>query len=153
MAIQRLQERHAVPTVADVVGPGIEAMVTARPTVLKHLEKGRYHDHVAGWKGQFAVEQDRIVEEVAATRTGFATGQALTELCSSEFETDRTIGALAGVGEVTFARSVVHFVGTSPLITSTDAIDEQTFRDLYFELITSGVDHFNSTWSSGTGTG
>lgn len=98
-----------IPGPGDVVGPAVARLVEVRPSVEPHLADGRYGHVVAGWRGQFELARRNLLAEVAATRLS-TEGQALTELCASEFETEREDGRVAAYADLVFTRTVVHCV-------------------------------------------
>jgi hypothetical protein len=104
--------RLQVPRPAELLGPGIDAWVTARPSVLPfiNLGAGRYGDILAGLEAQVALLVRQIADEVAQARLASASGGGLTQLAASEFFANRQTGASSAVGRIVLERSA----GTLP---------------------------------------
>jgi hypothetical protein len=102
-----MPDRPQVPRIAQLLGPAIDAMVAARPSILPHINNGagRWADLVAGWEAQCALLVRQIASEVAAARLRIATGDALTSLAASDFQTNRNPGATFAVGRAVISRT------------------------------------------------
>src|SRR5580704_13883604 len=87
------------------VGAGIDQLVALRPGALAHIDQGRYGYVFAGWRAQSALLVQRLVAEICARRLPLAQGQALRELCGSEFDTDLPTAPQAAIGDVTLERT------------------------------------------------
>lgn len=100
-----------LPTTAQIVGPGIDAMVAARPSVLAPMNaKGRYYAVPTIIGAQTDVALARVADEVKSARLRFATGTALAQLCASEFNTTLPPEPQAALATVQLAR----WTGTFP---------------------------------------
>lgn len=101
---------NQIPRPAEIVGPGIDALGQTLPACAAWMRTtGRWADVAEGWSAQAALATGYLVDEVASARLAQAkkgaVTQSLTELCRSEFDTDRTSGAVAAVGSVTLSRA------------------------------------------------
>lgn len=94
-----------IPNIDAVLGAGIEKLVELRPKAFKHvnLGQGRWAHLFAGWRAQGNLVARRFGDEVVATRL-FSSGQALRELCASEFDTVFSTDPTTAVGEVWMVR-------------------------------------------------
>lgn len=102
-----MPDRRQVPRTAQLLGPALAAIVAARPGTLPFLNlgAGRYADITAGWEAQCALLVRQIAREVAAARLKSATGDELSQLTASEFETVRESDKVNATGLVRIARS------------------------------------------------
>lgn len=144
-----------IPSPADVIGPGIDALLAVRPTAAPHVDTGRYGDIVAGTRAQFEVARKRLVSEVLASRLPFAEGDELTDLAASEYETPRQGGAVEAIGEVILTRSVVHYAADDLTAAEVDveATDEASIKAVAYAAAYLLLLHANQIWSPGTGYG
>ena len=141
-----------IPSTFDVVDAFVDRLVEERPTAAPHVVEGRYGDLIVGQTGQFRLLRGRLVQEALAARLPFAEGQALTDLAASEYESQRTAGAVRAVGEVTVRRSVVHYRADAPYggipVTDRDSVGSMlTFIQLQME------NHALNVYDAGTGLG
>jgi hypothetical protein len=91
----------AIPSSYDPIGVGIAALVAARPSVLTHLDTGRYANVLVGWRAQCALLIARIADEVRSSRLTTAQGDALRALVASEFDVPtNTDGRSTAIGSV-----------------------------------------------------
>jgi hypothetical protein len=93
-----------VPRLAEVIGPGIDALKATRPTAFAFAYDGRYADLFAGWQAQAALVIQRFTDECVAARIRLAKGDALTQLASSEFETERASAPTQAIGVMALSR-------------------------------------------------
>jgi Baseplate J-like protein len=98
--------RPILPSVVDPIGRGIDALVRARPTAARHVERGRYSHPFAGWRAQEAILLARIAEEIRAARLPTAEGDALRALAASEFDTDVVDGPTRAIGTISMWRPI-----------------------------------------------
>src|SRR5579883_1123557 len=87
-----------LPSVADPIGRGIDALVRARPNVAAHIDSGQYGNLFAGWLAQEALLLSRIADEIRAARLPTSEGDALRGLAASEFDTVPVDGPTTAVG-------------------------------------------------------
>lgn len=145
-------EDPILPTLGQVIGRAKDALVAERPSAAKHIESGRYATIIAGWRAQFAVARSHQAQHVLAARLPTSTGQALTELTRSDYDTERNVDVTRAVGEVVLTRTVVHYVAGSEISTA-DATDSGTLNAL-LEAIRIAVNaHILSVYNSTTGLG
>jgi hypothetical protein len=143
-----------IPGPADVIGPGIDALLEVRPSAAPHVDLGRYGDVIAGTRAQFEVARRRLVQETLGARLPYSEGDALTDLAASEYDTPRTTGAVESIGEVVLARTVVHYTDDAANILSVDlATDEQSFIDLVNTCVFMLIQHAVKVWNSAQGIG
>jgi hypothetical protein len=95
-----------LPSVIDPIGRGIDALVRARPSSARHIERGRYGHPFAGWRAQESILLARIADEIRAARLPTAEGAALRALAASEFDTDVVDGPTRAVGTIALWRPV-----------------------------------------------
>lgn len=148
-----------LPTVGQIIGAGKDRLSAVRPGAAPHLEAGEWSLLVLGLRGQYGRAARRLVDEVLAARLGTATGDALSELTSSNYGTPRVDGATAAIGEVTLTRPVVHS-GPSDLldtVTAADATDQISFITLAVNISASlanfSVGHIRSIFDPVSGLG
>ncbi len=144
--------KQAVPTVGEVVGAGIEALVAARPGAAAHIESGNYGNVVEGWRAQFELARRRLVDEHCATRLPLARGQELSELTAGNYDCPRRQEPTAAIGAIVIRRAVVHYRATSNFL-PVDASDGTTAETLLRAIATYGNTHIASVYSTGTGLG
>jgi len=102
---------NQIPRVGEIVVPGIIALGRSRPTAVSFVQSGgHYADVIKGWQAQARMCLAYLTDQVVSARLGtasqpMAVGGALTELCRSEFDTDREAGAVAAVGRAHFVRA------------------------------------------------
>ncbi len=97
-----------IPTPDEIIGKGIDALVTLRPRALAQINggKGVYSHIFAGWRAQAAVVIRRLANHVKNGRLRFAeAGAPLNELAESEFDSLPDLGPTAAVGQVVLFRS------------------------------------------------
>lgn len=136
-----------IPTSGDVIGRAIEAIREARPSAEPHLERGRYANVVTGWDAQFAVSRRRLVEEVAASRLPTASGSALADVASMQYDTDK-LGERAAIADWTLERDVVHYrAGTASVDPGGDIWDK--INTLSGEMAAHDASVFNGTSTLG----
>src|SRR5438105_3554021 len=87
------------------VGAGVDRLVALRPGALAHIDHGRYGHVFAGWRAQVAILVQRLVAEIGARQLPLAKGQALRELCASEFDTDVPTAPRTAIGDITLRRT------------------------------------------------
>ena len=96
----------AIPNANDPIGVGINAMVAARPSILPHVDTGRYANVLIGWRAQAAMLIARIADEVRSSRLATAQGDALRALVASEFDIQTNgDGRSTAIGLVNASRS------------------------------------------------
>ncbi len=102
------------PTADELIGKGIDALVSARPTTLVHVNNGRgvYANVFAGWRAQAQLMCRRNADFAKNGRIRFAKGQPLRFLAGSEFDTPATLTATTAVGQVTLTRAAGRPGGT-----------------------------------------
>jgi hypothetical protein len=144
-----------LPGLAAVIGVAKDRLIAVRPSAQPFVESGTYATVFRGWRGQYSVCRARVGSEVQAARLSMATGDALTELAASNFDTPRQVGATNAVGEATMARSIVHYAVTpdDPTITLADATNESAFVGLYYTIVGSTELHVNSVFDPNSGVG
>lgn len=103
-----------VPRPDQAVSPGIERLAALRPGALPFATAGRYGDVFYGWRGQLAQIIQRLVHEIEASRLETATGDALRDLCASEFDTVLPTGPLTAVGDASLSRPSGGLAGVIP---------------------------------------
>lgn len=100
-----------LPTMNELVGPAIDGLISElsepkRTAVMLHANNGVYADVIRGWKAQGEKVRRREMQEIKASRIGFARGAALTELARSEFLiADLPNGPSSAVGEIVLQRT------------------------------------------------
>lgn len=147
-----------IPSPADVLGPGVDALLEARPTAAPYVDTGRWGDVIVGHRGQFGLARKRLAAEASAARLPFATGEALSDLARSEYDTPRSSGPVEAVGEVVLTRTVVHYVADEESLAAvttgaTDATDEATMVARGNAAAQLLLYHGTRIWSSAAGTG
>lgn len=143
-----------IPGPADVIGPGIDALLEVRPTAGPYVDTGRWGDVIAGTRAQFEVARRRLVQEALAARLPYSTGDALTDLAASEYETQRLTGAVEAIGEVVLTRAVVHYTADEDDILPLDlATDEASFVDVVNSCVFMLTFHATRVWNSVQGIG
>jgi hypothetical protein len=97
-----------IPTAAEIVGPGIDALVALRPQALKHIDDGtgNYAKVIRGLEAQAKLMLRRLSAEAVAANLDLATDQELVEVADSEFSTRFTFEASRAEGEVYLFRPV-----------------------------------------------
>jgi hypothetical protein len=103
-----------VPRPEEALGRGVERLVALRPAAQAFIDAGRYGNVFAGWRAQLARVIQRLVREIAASRLETATGDALRDLCASEFDTVLPTEPLTAVGDVMLLRNVDGAPGVIP---------------------------------------
>jgi hypothetical protein len=103
-----------IPRPEQAVGPGVERLVALRPAAQAFIDVGRYGNVFAGWRAQIARLIQRLVREVTASRLETATGNALRDLCASEFDTVLPLAPRTAVGDVMLLRNVDGGPGVIP---------------------------------------
>ncbi len=147
-----------LPTVGGVVGAGKDRLVAVMPAAEAHVDAGEWSILVTGLRGQYGVASRALADEVMGSSLGTATGPALTAIAASNFDTPAQPGATAAVGEVTFARVVIHN-GPGPTFNEDiliDATEQGYFVDLVALLshYLSGPDgHASSVFDPVSGVG
>ena len=96
-----------LPTADEVLRPGVEALVAARPNALKYINTGtgRWSHLVAAWRAQAELSLARLAQLVASCRLNLATGDELKELIASEYAPLPNLQPTAAVGSVTITRT------------------------------------------------
>ena len=103
-----------IPRPADALAPGIERLVALRPGALAFVDAGRYGNVLAGWRAQLARLIQRLVREIQASRLETATGEALRDLCASEFDTVLPTAPRTSLGDANLIREVDGGPGVIP---------------------------------------
>ena len=103
-----------VPRPDQAIGAGIEQLVALRPAAQAFIDSGYYGNVFAGWRAQLAVAIQRLVREIEGSRLETATGDALRDLCASEFDTVLPIGPIASLGTANLLREVDGGPGVIP---------------------------------------
>jgi hypothetical protein len=103
-----------VPRPDQAVSVGIEHLARLRPGALPFATAGRYGDVFYGWRAELAWIIQRLVHEIEASRLETATGDALRDLCASEFDTVLPTAPLTAVGDVNLIREVDGGPGVIP---------------------------------------
>lgn len=143
-----------VPSIGDVLGPGLQTLVALRPKAADHLIVGRYANVAHGLRGHVEVARKRIAEEVLAARLPFSTDSALSDLASSEYDTPRSsTSATTSIGEVTFSRTVVHYFRDAFSVAIPTAIDEASSAALLAALFAAVPLHAAGVFDPSTGIG
>lgn len=144
-----------LPSSADVVGTAKARLVDVRPSAAPHIETGRYARPFVGLRGQFLRARARLGEEARAARLTTSSGDALTELASSNFDTPRASSApVAAIGTVQLDRRVVHWLpSTSLSVTAANATSEASLVALLTNVRAVFNEHAASVYSDGAGTG
>jgi len=143
-----------VPSIGDVLGPGLQKLVELRPKAADHLTKGRYANVAHGLRGHVEVARKRLAEEVLAARLPFSAGSALSDLASSEYDTPRSsTAATPSIGEVILQRTVVHYFRDAFTVSLPTAIDESSASALLASLLAAVPGHAASVFDTTTGIG
>jgi hypothetical protein len=101
---------NQIPRVDEIVVPGVAALKAARPSAASFIDSnGFYAKVIAGWKAQARIAVAYLADQVISCRIGssdqpMARGKALSELCRSEWDTDREAGPVAAVGTAYLTR-------------------------------------------------
>src|SRR5215471_3396530 len=95
-----------IPRPDQAIGAGVEQLVALRPAAQAFIDTDRYGNVFAGWRAQLALLVQRLVREVEASRLETATGQALRDLCASEFDTVLNMTPQAALGTANLIREV-----------------------------------------------
>ena len=95
-----------LPRVVDPIGRGIDALVRARPSAARHVERGRYSHPFAGWRAQEALLLARIADEIRAARLPTAEGAKLRALAASEFDTEVVDAPTRALGTISLWRPI-----------------------------------------------
>ena len=96
----------AVPRpVVAVVNSGRARLGVLRPSAKRFTEKGRYGDLYNGWAAQFALLDQRRVDEARCARLPTSEGKALQELVSSEYLATVTTESQRSIGSTTLTRA------------------------------------------------
>lgn len=90
----------------DPLARGINMLVALRPKALQFIDGGRYGHPFAGWRAQIARAIVRVADEVLSSRIDTASGDALRELCASEFNTIFPTAPTKAYGSVGLVRSL-----------------------------------------------
>jgi hypothetical protein len=95
-----------VPILDDFIARGIGRLITDRPGAAPHVtsQEGRYFDVFAGWRAQLVLLRRRLIDECRARRLPTSEGQALVDLCRSEFLAELASEPLFAEGSVTLVR-------------------------------------------------
>lgn len=93
-----------IPRPDEAIGAGVERLVALRPAAQGFIDSGRYGSVLAGWRAELALVIQRLVREVEASRLETAVGEALRDLCASEFDTTLPVGPLTALGDVRLVR-------------------------------------------------
>jgi Baseplate J-like protein len=102
---------NQIPRVDEIIVPGITYLQGVRPSAYSFVQSGgRYADIFVGWKAQARMAIAYLADQVVSARLGtaaqpMATGQSLTQLCRSEWDTDRQTGPVAAIGSVNLSRT------------------------------------------------
>lgn len=144
-----------LPSVATVLGPAKARLKIVRPRAAKHVEKGNYAVPFTAWRGQFTRIRARLAAEVKAAFLGTSTGDELSFLAASNFDTQRaTAGATAAIGNVKLVRRVVHYLPTSAnVVTAADPTNAATLATLLTQIRSVFNTHGASVYTAGTGIG
>lgn len=96
-----------IPSPYAVLTPAIDAIVAARPNALPIFNggTGRWAHLVTGWRAQAALNFERLADEAQSARLPLASGDALRQLCASEFETTVSSDAAPAIGSLVLTRS------------------------------------------------
>lgn len=135
-----------IPTAPQIIGPAIDKLVEARPTVVPFLDQGNWSLITTGLEGQAILAIDRLAKEAVATRLPLATDEPLTELARSEFDTLRLLESTPSVGEVSLTRRVIHYDQTIPEITIADASTTFDIQPVAVTLTSAYNDHISSAF-------
>lgn len=103
-----------IPRPDQALGPGVESLVALRPAAQAFIDAGRYGNVFAGWRAQLALVVQRLVREIEASRLETATGEALRDLCASEFDTVLDMAPRASLGTANLIREVDGGPGVIP---------------------------------------
>jgi hypothetical protein len=103
-----------IPRPDQAVGAGVEALVALRPAAQGFIDTGRYGNVLAGWRAELALVVQRLVREIEASRLETATGEALRDLCASEFDTVLPLAPIASIGTANLIREVDGGPGVIP---------------------------------------
>jgi hypothetical protein len=103
-----------IPRPDQPVGAGVEELARLRPAAQGFIDVGHYGNVFAGWRAQLALCVQRLVREVAASRLETATGEALRDLCASEFDTVLDMTPRASMGTANLIREVDGGPGVIP---------------------------------------
>ena len=136
----------------SVIGAGKDALVAVRPSAAPHVERGVWSHPFVGWRAQYAVARQGLAAEVNAARLPLASGQALTELCQSNYDTPRGQAASA-VGELTLTRTVVHVRPDSSALPASDAADLASITAFNSAFHAAFTAHLVSVYAPSTGLG
>lgn len=144
-----------LPSVADVIGAGKARIVAVRPSAKKHINRGRWAIPVTAWQGQFLKARARLAAEVKAAFLRSSTGDALTFLAASNYDTPRsTTGATAAMGSLTLTREPQHYLPSKAIVvTAADATSLATLTTLLTNIRTMFNAHIASEYDAGTGLG
>jgi hypothetical protein len=93
-----------IPRPDQAIGAGVEQLIALRPAAQAFIETGCYGNVLAGWRAQLALVLQRLVREIEGSRLETATGEALRDLCASEFDTTLPTAPLTAVGDVHLLR-------------------------------------------------
>lgn len=101
-----MAENDVVATPDELIGKGIDKLVSLRPRALKYINYGRgtYANIFAGWRAQAALMIRRQADFAKNGRIDFSEDSALRFLSGSEFDTPAELVATRAVGQVTLTR-------------------------------------------------
>ena len=143
----------------SVIGAGKDTLVAVRPSAAPHVERGVWSHLFTGWRAQYGLARQGLAAEVNAARLPLSSGQALTELCQSNFDTARG-QAQKAVGELTLTRTVVHTRPDSSGIAALPAADidfndepDAALAAFEFAFAPAASAHLLSVYSPSTGLG
>jgi hypothetical protein len=97
-----------IPRLADLLAPGIDALLEHRPRAARHIPQGRYGAAVKGLEAQAALCRARLASEVASARL------ELAELGQPLFDLVQEFGAIVdptpkkAIGEVLLVRTIAN---------------------------------------------
>ena len=105
-----------LPSADEILSEAIQAMVAARPSILKHvnLREGVYWHILSGLRGQIVVILDQIIQRIRAARLPFAEKQFLIDYIRSEYADPPESTPTTAIGHVKLDRvaSVTRVSGT-----------------------------------------
>jgi len=109
--------RSQIPTSTSVIGPGIAALIAARPRTLPLVNYGAgvYSHITAGLEAQAALAIARLADGAYNGRLPLARGQALRNLAGSEFDASLDFAPTRARGALTLTRLTgAAFAGVIP---------------------------------------